>query len=176
MRKNLLRAIPKVDELIANEQVQGLLEFAPRNLVLEVIREALSELRQLLVSVEETALPESLDMTALIKTISDEVEKRNGYHLKRVINATGVVIHTNLGRSLLAPSIAQHLSEVSCYYSTLEYDLETGKRGTRYSHVESLLCELTGAEAALVVNNNAAAVMLVLSTFCAGKEVVVSRG
>lgn len=176
MRKNLLRAIPKVDELIANDQIRGLLELAPRNLVLEVIREALSELRQLLVSVEDAALPESLDLEALIKTISEEVDKRNGYHLKRVINATGVVIHTNLGRSLLAPSIAQHLSEVSCYYSTLEYDLESGKRGTRYSHVESLLCELTGAEAALVVNNNAAAVMLVLSTLCAGREVVVSRG
>lgn len=176
MRKNLLRAIPKVDELMLHPQIVLLQEAAPRRLVLEVVREALSDLRSLLVTAEESELPENLNMESLVATIAREVESRNDYHLKRVINATGVVIHTNLGRSLLAPSIARHLTEVSCYYSTLEYDLDTGKRGTRYAHVESLLCELTGAEAALVVNNNAAAVMLVLSTLCSGKEVIVSRG
>lgn len=176
MRKNLLRAIPKVDELMLHPQIVLLQEAAPRRLVLEVVREALSDLRSLLVTAEESALPENLNMESLVTTIAREVESRNDYHLKRVINATGVVIHTNLGRSLLAPSIARHLTEVSCCYSTLEYDLDTGKRGTRYAHVESLLCELTGAEAALVVNNNAAAVMLVLSTLCSGKEVIVSRG
>lgn len=176
VRKNLLRAIPKVDELMLQPQIVLLQETAPRRLVLDVVREALSDLRSLLVAAEEGALPEHLNVEALVATIAREVEARNDYHLKRVINATGVVIHTNLGRSLLAPSIARHLTEVSCYYSTLEYDLDTGKRGTRYAHVESLLCELTGAEAALVVNNNAAAVMLVLSTLCTGKEVIVSRG
>lgn len=176
VRKNLLRGIPKVDDIIAEARITELLERAPRSLVLEVVRDALSSLRQQLITADESELPESLELNVLLQNIMDEVTRRNDYHLKRVINATGVVIHTNLGRSLLAPSIAQHLTEVSCYYSTLEYDLETGKRGTRYSHVEDLLCELTGAEAALVVNNNAAAVMLVLSTIGAGKEVVVSRG
>lgn len=176
MRKNLLREIPKVDELMMAAEVSALLEAAPRNLVLDVVREALTDLRQILLSADEAALPPALDLKALIQTITHEVEKRNGFHLKRVINATGVVIHTNLGRSLIAKSIADHLAEISCYYSTLEYDLDSGKRGSRYAHVESILCELTGAEAAMVVNNNAAAVMLVLSTLCGGREVIVSRG
>ncbi len=97
-------------------------------------------------------------------------------HLRRVLNATGVVIHTNLGRSLLAPEAAAAAAETAGSYSNLEFDLESGGRGTRYSHVEKLICRLTGAEAALAVNNNAAAVLLVLDALCKGREVVVSRG
>lgn len=176
VKNNLLRSIPKVDELMMVREMEVLLETAPRSLVLQVVREKLLELRQSLLSSEENVLPEKIDLDSLIKSISSTVSTKNDYHLKRVINASGVVIHTNLGRSLLARSMAEHLVEISCGYSTLEYDLESGKRGTRYAHVESILCELTGAEAALVVNNNAAAVLLVLSTLCAGKEVIVSRG
>jgi L-seryl-tRNA(Ser) seleniumtransferase len=93
-----------------------------------------------------------------------------------VINAAGVVVHTNLGRSCLAPSAIAHLSTVAGYYSNLEFDLERGRRGSRYSAVEDLLCELTGAEAAMAVNNNAAAVLLCLDTLARGREVVISRG
>ena len=92
------------------------------------------------------------------------------------MNGTGVVLHTNLGRSSLAPRLREHLTDIAFGYSTLEYDVATGERGTRYAHVEQLICQLTGAEAALVVNNNAAAVLLVLSAMAAGREVVVSRG
>ena len=93
-----------------------------------------------------------------------------------MVNGTGVVIHTNLGRSLLAPQAIAQMESVARYYSNLEYDLDQGERGSRYSHVEDLLLELTGAEAALVVNNNAAAVLLALDTLARGREVVVSRG
>jgi L-seryl-tRNA(Ser) seleniumtransferase len=97
-------------------------------------------------------------------------------HLRRVINGTGIVVHTNLGRSSLAPDVQKDLIEVAMNYSTLEFDLDNGKRGSRYDHVEAIICELTGAEAAMVVNNNAAAVMLVLNTLAKDKEVIVSRG
>ncbi len=95
---------------------------------------------------------------------------------RRVLNATGVVIHTNLGRSILAPEAMRAVADACAHYSNLEFDLDTGHRGSRYSHVEQILCDLTGAEAALVVNNNAAAVLLVLNTLAMGREVVVSRG
>ena len=96
--------------------------------------------------------------------------------LRRVINATGVIIHTNLGRSPLHPSALQHLIEVAQTYSNLEYDIELGERGSRYAHVEGILCRLSGAESALVVNNNAGAVLLALNTLAEGREAVVSRG
>ncbi|KUO70080.1 MAG: L-seryl-tRNA(Sec) selenium transferase [Desulfosporosinus sp. BRH_c37] len=96
--------------------------------------------------------------------------------LRRVINGTGVVLHTNCGRALLAPEVARFVAEHAEMYSNLELNIETGERGSRYVHVEELLCHLTGAEAALVVNNNAAAVLLMMNTFAQGKEVIVSRG
>lgn len=97
-------------------------------------------------------------------------------HYRRVVNATGVVVHTNLGRSLLHESAVAAVAEACRCYSNLEFDLSTGKRGSRYSHVEALLCSLTGAEAAVVVNNNAAAVLLILESLAKGREVIVSRG
>jgi L-seryl-tRNA(Ser) seleniumtransferase len=108
--------------------------------------------------------------------IEIELEQIVAPNLHAVVNGTGVVIHTNLGRSLLAKSACRQMLEVAERYSNLEMDMGTGERGERYSHVESLLCELTGAEAALVVNNNAAAVLLALSGLAAGRDVVVSRG
>lgn len=178
MNKNkLYSSIPKVDEFLLHEEIARLQALYPRPAVVDVVREALDTLRGTIKALTpEEAVTFSVDPMTLAQGVGKRLDDIFGNHLKRVINASGVVIHTNLGRSLAAPSILDHLKEISGRYSNLEYDLETGKRGTRYSHVEEILCRLTGAEAALVVNNNAAAVMLALSTLAAGKEAIISRG
>jgi L-seryl-tRNA(Ser) seleniumtransferase len=171
-KQNLLRSIPQVDEVL-----QWLTDVTdgPMTLVKQSVREELELIRQKILSGEKVT------KTALSrKKITAQVHKRLQANLepnfKRVINATGVVIHTNLGRSILPFSAREALVQAGTRYSNLEFDLETGKRGSRYSLVEKLLCDLTGAEAALVVNNNAAAVLLTLDTFAKDKEVIVSRG
>ncbi len=116
--------------------------------------------------------PSSISFPSSRREIDLQVQPR----LRRVINATGVVIHTNLGRSPLHPSALQHMIDISKTYSNLEYDLDLGERGNRYSHVEEILCRLSGAESAMVVNNNAGAVLLALNTIAEGREVIVSRG
>lgn len=178
MNKNkLYGSIPKVDEFLLYEPIAKLQEMYPRSVVVDTVREELDNLRGRIKALTlEQAGTFSMNPDQLAERVAIRLKSVFGNHLKRVINATGVVIHTNLGRSLAAPSILGHLAEISGRYSNLEYDLDTGKRGTRYSHVEEILCRLTGAEAALVVNNNAAAVLLALSTLAAGKEAVISRG
>jgi len=169
---SLLRAIPKVDEV--QQWLTGV-SRAPLSLVKQSIREELDRLRQNILAgrkVNKNSLAKK-NVTARIKKRLQEKMMPN---FRRVINATGVVIHTNLGRSILPASASEALVQAGTRYSNLEFDLGTGKRGSRYSLVEKLLCDLTGAEAALVVNNNAAAVLLVLDTFAKGKEVIVSRG
>ncbi|MDD2364568.1 MAG: L-seryl-tRNA(Sec) selenium transferase [Desulfuromonadaceae bacterium] len=171
---DLIRKIPKVDKLLAEPACQSLLADHPRPVVLAVVRQVLDELRK-------SAVAGTLEESDLIPaTVGARVEQSlaagEAFNLRRVVNGTGVVIHTNLGRSSLAPRLREHLSDIAFGYSTLEYNLETGERGTRYAHVEKLICQLTGAEAALVVNNNAAAVLLVLSAIANGQEVIVSRG
>ncbi len=125
---------------------------------------------------DEIKKESELSFERVLKKVQDELNRAMRPSLRPVINATGVVVHTNLGRSLLTKEIFEEIFDVAVNYSNLEYDLEKGKRGSRYSHVEAILCELTGAEAALVVNNNAAAVLLTLETLAKGKEVIVSRG
>lgn len=176
-KKKLYSSIPKVDDFLTNEHVVRLLETYPRTAVIDAVREELEALRSRIGSLtEDESASFTISMPQLTGAVAEKLERIFGNHLKRVINASGVVIHTNLGRSLAAPSVLDHLAEISGRYSNLEFDLDTGKRGTRYSHVEEILCRLTGCEAALVVNNNAAAVMLALSTLAAGKEAVISRG
>ena len=102
--------------------------------------------------------------------------RQKSLRLKKVVNATGTILHTNLGRSVLSEEIGRHVGEIAASYSNLEYDLDEGRRGSRYAHLQSLLKELTGAEDVLVVNNNAAAVLLALTSMTQGKEVVISRG
>jgi len=170
----LMRAIPKVDKILEDPACRHWLDLHPRPVVLAAVRQVLEELRQagkngaLAVAELETAA-----VTCRIERLLAEGEISS---LRRVVNGTGVVIHTNLGRSPLAPCLRDQLADIAFSYSTLEYNVATGERGTRYAHVEQLICRLTGAEAALVVNNNAAAVLLVLSALAAGREVVVSRG
>ncbi len=174
--KNLFTLIPKVDDILDKETIKELLKDLPRKTVLDSIRMEIEEIRGKIkrkeISEEEIIREiESIDLR-----IIKRAEEKNAYKLKRVVNATGVVIHTNLGRSLINEKIMDNVKEIAINYSNLEYDLETGSRGSRYSHLEEIISEITGGEAAMVVNNNAAAVMLVLSTMAKDKEVIVSRG
>ncbi len=177
MNKTLLRALPKVDELLNHEGLHSLVEKYPRETITDAIRETIESLRRdILADTEDVLDDHFLDVQSVLNKIKSKVVHTNSYKLRRVINGTGVVIHTNVGRSCLSHSVKEHIGEIACYYSTLEFNIDNGKRGSRYSHVEELLCKLTGAESAIVVNNNAAAVMLTLSSMCKNKEVIVSRG
>ncbi|MCX7832061.1 MAG: L-seryl-tRNA(Sec) selenium transferase [Actinobacteria bacterium] len=172
---NYLRKLPKVDEVLDNPSVKKYLESNPRELVVDGIRTGIEKARKLILSSKSIAEVESI-LNSIEEIVIQAVKKNCDYHLKPVINATGIVLHTNLGRAPLHPSAIERIKEVSIGYSNLEYELDTGKRGSRYSHVEELLKKLCGVESAFVVNNNASAVLLALNTFASGKEVIVSRG
>jgi len=178
LRQQALRKIPSVDELLSRPQVVDLLKVHPRNVVVEAIRKGLERVRDDILRKQDLPkLGEAFfTFENLYPLFQKEIDLQIQPRLRSVINATGVVLHTNLGRSPLHPSAIKHLMEVSKTYSNLEYDLERGERGDRYTHVEETLCRLSGAESALVVNNNAGAVLLVLNTLADGKEVIVSRG
>ena len=169
-KNSLLRNIPKTDKIL-----DSLPENIPQGLKLRVTRKVLEALRRRILA---GAKVDAKDLTIrkVVRIVEKELDKVLSPSLIPVINATGVVVHTNLGRSLLPEEIFKDILEIAINYSNLEYDLEKGQRGSRYSHVEEILCELTGAEAALVVNNNAAAVLLTLESLAKGKEVIVSRG
>ena len=176
LRRQFLRKIPSVDDILSRPEMMDLLKIHARHVVVEAVRKGLGRLREEILHREE--LPELGDnlFENLYSLFQKEIDLQVQPRLRRVINATGVVIHTNLGRAPLHPSAIEHLIEVSKAYSNLEYDLDRGERGSRYTHVEEILCRLSGAESALVVNNNAGAVLLVLNTLAEGKEVIVSRG
>ncbi|WP_407307380.1 L-seryl-tRNA(Sec) selenium transferase [Desulfosporosinus sp. SB140] len=181
-KQRRLRALPAVHEVLL--RLEGEAEFSPflankrdlprlTNCVRQVLQKARENVnRNISNSFEdyEFALWPWLKSELIQALILPETS------LRRVINATGVVLHTNCGRALLAPEAAHFVAVQAERYSNLELNIETGERGSRYVHVEQLLCELTGAEAAMVVNNNAAAVLLMMNTFALGKDVVVSRG
>ncbi|MDH5297464.1 MAG: L-seryl-tRNA(Sec) selenium transferase [Desulfobulbaceae bacterium] len=171
-RQGLLRNIPKVDEFLG--WIEGSTE-APVAMVKGVVRDLLARQRQAILD-GAPVTAEDLGREALLPLFRERLARKLTPNFRTVINGTGVVVHTNLGRSILPQSAMEMLLQVGSRYSNLEFDLDTGRRGSRYSLVEELLCDLTGAEAGLVVNNNAAAVMLVLETLAAGREVVVSRG
>ncbi len=178
LRQQVLREIPSVDELLSRPEIVALLKAHPRNVVVEAIRKGLGRLRDDILHKQDHSQREEVNFSFenLYPLFQKEIDLQIEPRLRRVINATGVVIHTNLGRAPLHSSAIKHLMEVSKTYSNLEYDLERGERGDRYTHVEENLCRLSGAESALVVNNNAGAVLLVLNTLAEGKEVIVSRG
>lgn len=176
MNKNMLyRNIPKVDVLLENPEIVMLIENHHRDVVVDVIREEIDKLRNFIKENDDINLIEE-KINNLIENIKISTEKVYSYNIKKVINGTGTILHTNLGRAIISKKHADYLSEVVTSYSNLEYNLEEGKRGERYSHFEKLICKITGAEAAMAVNNNAAAVMLVLSSMAAEREVIVSRG
>jgi L-seryl-tRNA(Ser) seleniumtransferase len=177
-REQLLRKIPSVEEILSGPEIGDLLKMHPRTVVVEAIRKGLKRLRTEILNQENLSglNNESFSMKNLLPLFQKEVDRQVQPRLRRVINATGVVIHTNLGRSPLHPSALDHMIEISKAYSNLEYDLDLGERGSRYSHVEEILCSLGSAESALVVNNNAGAVLVALNTLAEGREVIVSRG
>ena len=170
MNENKLRELPKVDILLSQEWTQSWILKIGRSKVKKIINDELSVNRTEILKNNRHFLLEDFKNACLEKFILSLQPS-----LKRVINATGVVIHTNLGRSLIADEAINAMNNISRYYSNLEYDIENASRGQRNSHIENLLCELTGAESAFVVNNNAGAVLLSLCALAKDTEVIVSR-
>ncbi|MGD9819848.1 MAG: L-seryl-tRNA(Sec) selenium transferase [Desulfomonilaceae bacterium] len=171
---SVLRKIPSVEKVLSGKSVTYLREFYSEETIKRIVRKTLESLRAGVISGELSEHDCSEDR--LDQRVRVQAEKLYGPKLRTVINATGVIVHTNLGRSPLPQSVVDRIAEVAMSYSNLEYDIAMGKRGERNSHLRVLIEELTGAEAALAVNNNAAAVLLALSTMATGKEVIVSRG
>lgn len=177
-KEKYLRQLSPVDEVLELPALKDLISTYPRTVVVNAVRTVIDELRKtILAAKKEDGLGEiSLEPNDLVSLVSELVKKVMSPNLRRVINATGIVVHTNLGRSILAPLAVDAILSVASSYSNLEFDLDEGVRGSRHSHVEDLLCTLTGAEAAMVVNNNSGAVLLALSAIAQGKEVIISRG
>jgi L-seryl-tRNA(Ser) seleniumtransferase len=163
------RALPSVNALLEHDRVRALLDHAPRTLVVDAIRDVVSQARH-----HADSAPDSEDAWA--DAITSQVARAGQSSLRPVINATGIVLHTNLGRAPLPAAALDAIARVAGGYSNLEFDLDTGERGSRYVHCARLLCELTGAEDALVVNNCAAALVLALNTLADGREALLSRG
>ena len=172
---DLLRQLPSVDELLAQPRLAALAQRVNRGLLVEITRTVLADLRARITG-EGTTTAIALDSSALEERITSMVEQVLASSLGPVINATGVILHTNLGRAPLCGAAVEEIRRSAASYSNLEYDLEAGGRGKRDVHVAQLLERLTGAEAAIVVNNCAAAVLLVLAALAKGGEVIVSRG
>jgi len=171
---DLLRRIPSVDELLAQPRLAGLARRIDRELLVEITRTVLTQVRGRITG--EGAAVIALDSSSLEQRIASMVEQVLASSLEPVINATGVILHTNLGRAPLSSAAAEEIQRTATSYSNLEYDLEAGARGKRDVHIAQMLERLTGAEAAIVVNNCAAAVLLVLAALEKGGEVLVSRG
>ena len=169
-----LRAIPSVDELLNRPRLVDLAVRAGRGILTQTARNVLSEVRANFKS--ELGNSQPVGLPEIEGQVAARVEALLAPSLRRVINATGVILHTNLGRAPLSPAAAAEIAETAIRYSNLEYDIASGERGKRDVHTAHLLAEQVGAEAAIVVNNNAAAVFLVLSTLSKGAEVIVSRG
>jgi L-seryl-tRNA(Ser) seleniumtransferase len=172
----MFRKIPSVDRLLSSPELTKISSKYPRNLILRAINQVLEEVREDIQKNDVTKSLGELKIGQVSKKVVDRLQLLSRPSLKPVINATGVIVHTNLGRSILADRVIKRFRPLSEGYSNLEYDLENGKRGSRYSHVEGILQEITSAEAAMVVNNNAAAVLISLDTLARGREVIVSRG
>lgn len=170
-KKELLKSLPKIDILLENEEIKSIKDVS-RTILVEALRETIDLYRK---NILEDKITE-YDLEDVLSDIKALIKKKTSMHLTRVINATGTVLHTNLGRGVIAKSAVDAVVNIARGYNNLEFDLENGVRGSRYSHVEDLICKITGAEAAIVVNNNAAAVMLALGAICKEKEAIVSRG
>ena len=176
MNKNVLyRSIPKVDILLADEGIKVLIEAYSRESVMEAIHSEMEKLRAYIGTCDDEEKAKH-QIALLNENIAKAVAAMHTPNMKKVINGTGTILHTNLGRAPISYEHMMKAAEIVSGYSNLEYNLEAGRRGERYSHFEKLLCKLTGAEAAMAVNNNASSVLLILSSLAKGGEVIVSRG
>ena len=176
MEKNkYYRLIPKIDVLMESDEIKSLCDNISREYVLESVRMVTDNLREFINnSNNETEIEKKID--SVTEDIKKEVKSYTSFNMKRVVNGTGTILHTNLGRAVISKNTADRIQQLVTGYSNLEYDLGEGARGSRYSHFEKIITKITGAESAMAVNNNAAAVLLILSALCKDKEVVVSRG
>ena len=172
----LLRSLPGVDHIIELTKADDYLKTVPRTVLTRSIRDVIENLRTEILKNPDNVSQETLTDAFMLNMVKAFSQKILAPNLVRTINATGVVVHTNLGRSILAEDALENIHLIASRYSNLEFDLAGGKRGSRYSAVEDILCEISGAEAAMVVNNNAGAVLLCLETIARDKKVIISRG
>ena len=174
--EQLLRKIPSVDYFLKNEEIQGFSAGVPMQIVADSVREAVEQTRQLLVTEKQSETSEKAIHDKIIAGVKERIALFKKPYYCKAINATGIILHTGLGRAVLPEAAMQQIREELSGYSLLQLDVETGKRSRRDQQIERLLQKLTGAEGAAVVNNNAAATAIVLNTIAKGKEVIVSRG
>ena len=172
MKRELLRKLPRVDSLLKHKELEEYGKNIDYYTFSDSIKKGITFFREEILNDNISSFEEK-DVIEKIKSI---IKKEACYSLRKVINGTGTIIHTNLGRGIFSKETGKHLFDIVTSYCNLEYDIENGKRGSRISHLEKLICKITGAEGALAVNNNAAAVVLCLNEFAEGKEVIVSRG
>lgn len=171
-----LKQLPAVDHLLLLCKEQEVFNNVPKNVLLRSVRETVDNVRQDILNASTAKQGPDLSDQHLMSLVARRTAQLQTPNLQRTVNATGVVVHTNLGRSCLPSAAIDHLVTAATRYSNLEFDLQKGRRGSRHAIVEDLLCQLCGAEAAIAVNNNAAAVLLSLDTLAHGKEVIISRG
>lgn len=172
----LLRMLPGVDHLLELTKTDVFFEDLPKSVLVACARRVVENHRTAILDGSPEITAKNLTDALILAKVKDSVQEAIRPNLRPTINATGVVVHTNLGRSLLVSDAIENLSTIASRYSNLEFDLLKGVRGSRYSNVEDILCEISGAEGAMVVNNNAGAVLLCLDTIAKGKKVIVSRG
>ena len=168
--------IPGVDRVLNDRAIQVLSEGCGTSVLTDIIRQAIDRVRGMMRDGEVVGASREALTEWIVADVQDQLADSLAPNLRRVVNATGVILHTNLGRAPLPDVAVKHIADIAGSYSNLELDLDTGQRGSRTTLVEKLLCELTGAEAAAIANNNAAAVLLTLNTLAGGKEAIVSRG
>ena len=175
-QKEKLKKLPGVDHLLELAGRDAYYQSIPRSVLTRSIRKVLEDLRKAIIATDTEVEEKRLSDSGVMENVRKATLQAMAPNLQPLVNATGIVIHTNLGRSLLAAEAVENLVRIAGRYSNLEFDLGKGKRGSRYSIVEELICEITGAEAAIAVNNNAGAVLLALNALARGKKVIVSRG
>jgi L-seryl-tRNA(Ser) seleniumtransferase len=169
--KEKLRQLPSVEKILESKKIKEKIEKYSHPLVSEAAKKTLSSIRE---KIKQNL--QDISFEQIVEKVSQKIDEETTDFVQPVINATGVILHTNLGRAPLDEETLSHIVEISKNYSNLEFDLKEGKRSQRGIFVEKLLCQLTSAESALAVNNNAGAVLLILTALAKGKEVIVSRG